>query len=101
MAKRQHEIIVDKLQTLYLNSGRYSNNRCILPNGQVYGKAIRKELRMMTDNERSRFRSAMWGIRQTTYRELGVIHSSYSTSPGAHGGPAFLPWHREFIKRLT
>ncbi|VDM81684.1 unnamed protein product [Strongylus vulgaris] len=56
---------------------------------------------MMTDNERSRFRSAMWGIRQTTYRELGVIHSSYSTSPGAHGGPAFLPWHREFIKRLT
>ncbi|VDO09429.1 unnamed protein product [Haemonchus placei] len=80
--------------------GRYSNNRCVLPDGQVYGKAYRKEFRMMTDDERNRFRNAMWGIRTTQYLTLSRLHSSYVTSPAAHSGPAFLPWHREFIKRF-
>lgn len=55
---------------------------------------------MMTDNERSRFRNAMWAIRTTQYIAMSRIHSSYVTSPAAHSGPAFLPWHREFIKRM-
>ncbi|KAK6009501.1 hypothetical protein OSTOST_25563, partial [Ostertagia ostertagi] len=81
-----------------MDGGRFSNNQCILPNGQVYGRAYRKEFRMMTDDERLRFRNAMWGIRSTQYLALSRLHSSYVTSPAAHSGPAFLPWHREFIK---
>ncbi|KAK6738371.1 hypothetical protein RB195_020468 [Necator americanus] len=80
--------------------GTYSSNRCNLPRNQYYGMALRKELRMLTDDERLRFRNAMWAIRSVQYQALSKIHSSYVTSPAAHSGPAFLPWHREFLKRL-
>ncbi|EPB79832.1 hypothetical protein ANCCEY_01043, partial [Ancylostoma ceylanicum] len=72
---------------------------CVLRNGQRLGRAIRKEYRVMTDAERRRYHTAMWTIKGNgDYDELSRIHSSFSTSPGAHSGPAFLPWHREFIK---
>ncbi|VDL63268.1 unnamed protein product [Nippostrongylus brasiliensis] len=42
----------------------------------------------------------MWTIKSNgDYDTLSQIHSQYITSPGAHSGPAFPGWHREFIKR--
>lgn len=35
------------------------------------------------------------------FDRLAAIHAKISDGQqGAHGGAAFLPWHREFIKRL-
>lgn len=43
----------------------------------------------------------MWTIKGNgDYDTLSRIHSQFSTSPGAHSGPAFAGWHREYIKRL-
>ncbi|ETN84627.1 shTK domain protein [Necator americanus] len=39
--------------------GTYSSNRCNLPRNQYYGMALRKELRMLTDDERLRLEMAL------------------------------------------
>ncbi|RCN40660.1 common central domain of tyrosinase [Ancylostoma caninum] len=55
----------------------------------------------MSDAERLRFHGAMWKIKQSgEYDKITRVHSRFELSPGAHSGPAFLPWHREFIKRV-
>ncbi|KIH58563.1 hypothetical protein ANCDUO_11228 [Ancylostoma duodenale] len=43
--------------TMHSLPGTYYNNQCRLPMNQVYGKVTRKELRMMTDDERARYSS--------------------------------------------
>ncbi|XGW14534.1 hypothetical protein V3C99_000664, partial [Haemonchus contortus] len=81
--------------------GGSGGSNCVLPNGQRLTRGLRKEYRVMTDAERQRYHTAMWTIKGNgDYDTLSRIHSSFQTSPGAHSGPAFLPWHREFIKRL-
>ncbi|CAJ0945780.1 unnamed protein product, partial [Mesorhabditis belari] len=81
--------------------GDFQNGVCNLLNGGVYRKATRKEWRMMSDNERNAYVKAFWAITSNgNYTELSTIHHNIQISPGAHSGPAFLPWHREFIKRL-
>ncbi|KHJ87780.1 common central domain of tyrosinase [Oesophagostomum dentatum] len=81
--------------------GGSGGSNCVLRNGQRLTQAYRKEYRVMTDQERNRYHTAMWTIKGNgDYDVLSRIHSSFATSPGAHSGPAFLPWHREFIKRL-
>ncbi|XGW14088.1 hypothetical protein V3C99_000411, partial [Haemonchus contortus] len=81
--------------------GGTGGSSCTLPNGRTLSKAIRKEFRVMTDDERQNYITAMWTIKGNgDYDEIGRIHSQFITSPGAHSGPAFLPWHREYIKRL-
>uniref|UniRef100_A0A1I7X0N7 ShTK domain protein n=1 Tax=Heterorhabditis bacteriophora TaxID=37862 RepID=A0A1I7X0N7_HETBA len=43
----------------------------------------------------------MWTIKSNgDYDNIARIHTQFTTSPAAHSGPAFLPWHREFCKRM-
>jgi hypothetical protein len=40
-------------------------NSCILPNGKVLKKAYRKEIRMLTDDERKRYFDAVFKLKET------------------------------------
>ncbi|VDO23215.1 unnamed protein product [Haemonchus placei] len=65
------------------------------------GKALRKEYRQLSDEERGRVHSAFQAIKSSgEFDRLASIHAQFASSGGAHSGPAFLPWHREFIKRV-
>lgn len=79
-----------------------ANGMCYLPNGSRLTKAIRKEYRMLTDQERKRFHNALIQLKRSgEFDKLALIHGRSAVSGGAHSGPAFLPWHREFIKRYS
>uniref|UniRef100_A0AC35TI99 ShKT domain-containing protein n=1 Tax=Rhabditophanes sp. KR3021 TaxID=114890 RepID=A0AC35TI99_9BILA len=81
-------------------NGSPGSNACSLSNGQTLKKALRKELRMMSNEERQRYHFAVQKLKANG--EIGNfarLHSQFATSGSAHSGPAFLPWHREFLKR--
>ncbi|KIH69096.1 common central domain of tyrosinase [Ancylostoma duodenale] len=82
--------------------GDWVGSRCLLfNNGTVLGKALRREYRMLTEEERRRYHEAMNKIKENgEYDKLAKIHKDYFTSPAAHGGSGFLPWNREYMKRL-
>ncbi|KAL6726722.1 hypothetical protein Aduo_008663 [Ancylostoma duodenale] len=85
----------------YMGGRVTGNGGCILPNGQPYLMALRKEYRMMTDNERNRWNNAILQLKRSgEYDRLSVMHRQVGSSSGAHSGPGFLPWHREYMKRL-
>ncbi|WKX91862.1 hypothetical protein Q1695_010135 [Nippostrongylus brasiliensis] len=84
----------------YLRGNAGPGGACTLPNGQVLKKAIRKEIRMMTDDERQKYYTAVRTLKSNgEYDRISRIHSQSTVVGGAHSGPAFLPWHREFTKR--
>lgn len=67
-------------------------------------KAIRKEYRRLTDEERNRFHVAINRLKSDTVDNLSkydllVLYHTPQQAPGAHWGPAFLPWHRELLKQ--
>ncbi len=79
--------------------------------------AVRKNVLDMSADEKQRFVEAVTRLKhQTTtgtalsdYDAFPATHmavfGSLTTGPqagvdGAHGGPAFLPWHREFLRRF-
>ncbi|CAJ0581007.1 unnamed protein product, partial [Mesorhabditis spiculigera] len=75
--------------------------QCMLPQGGVLTMSMRKEYRTMSDNERIRFHNALLQLKRTgDYDRLSVMHRQVGSSSGAHSGPGFLPWHREFMKRF-
>ncbi|VDM08296.1 unnamed protein product [Wuchereria bancrofti] len=77
------------------------NLECFLSNGKKLSMAIRKEYRQLSEEERQRFHSALNRLKQSgDYDKIAQWHSNPKLSGGAHSGPAFLPWHREYIKRL-
>lgn len=55
---------------------------------------------MLTDEERQTFHHGMQQLKADgLYDVISRVHAETMASGGAHGGPAFLPWHREFLKR--
>ncbi|ULU11549.1 hypothetical protein L3Y34_015167 [Caenorhabditis briggsae] len=75
-------------------------NNCVVQ-GRPLGKVVRKEYRMLSEDERNRLHQAFRTLKQNgEYDRLARVHAQYSESGAAHSGPAFLPWHREFVKRM-
>lgn len=79
------------------------------------GLRIRRDQAKLSPGERKAFTDAVLALKQSPsqlyppsnnkYDDYVVIHSTrmlmISTGPmSAHQGPAFLPWHREFIRRF-
>ncbi|KAL3100929.1 hypothetical protein niasHS_001389 [Heterodera schachtii] len=86
--------------------GKPNSNECKLKPkpGQNYGeplrKAVRKEYRQLTDEERGKYHAALKAVKASKeYDRLAIIHKNVDGSGAAHSGPAFLPWHREYLKR--
>ncbi|KAL3091996.1 hypothetical protein niasHS_005946 [Heterodera schachtii] len=68
------------------------------------GRAVRMEYRMLSDDQRARFHGALQllkrGFGSFEYDRLTALHSNANLMPSAHGGPTFLLWHREYLKRM-
>lgn len=61
---------------------------------------IRKNANGLTVEERNRFLDALATLNMT-FGNYEVFHEIHSVSSSqAHGGPAFLPWHRVFTLRI-
>ncbi|KHN76792.1 Putative tyrosinase-like protein tyr-3 [Toxocara canis] len=81
--------------------GRRVGTDCRLRSGERLGLAIRKEYRQLTPRERNNLHMALNVLKKSgEYDRIAEWHSSPESSGGAHSGPAFLPWHREYIKRF-
>jgi tyrosinase len=63
--------------------------------------AYRKEYRVMNDDERWRWHRALTILKQSgEYDRISQEHLFVGQGSGAHSGPGFLPWHREYLKRF-
>ncbi|CAJ0566021.1 unnamed protein product, partial [Mesorhabditis spiculigera] len=63
-------------------------------------KAVRKEYHTLTDVERNRYHAALKTLKKKgVYDVFATFHAKASNAMNAHHGPAFLPWHRELLKR--
>ncbi|KAK6035920.1 hypothetical protein COOONC_26575 [Cooperia oncophora] len=81
-------------------AGRMQGGNCVLSNGAVLTMAYRKEYRMMTDDERNRWHRALYTLKMNgEYDRISRQHFDVGVGSGAHSGPGFLPWHREYLKR--
>ena len=68
---------------------------------------IRKNAASLTTTERKKFIDAIMHLKNTgVYDQFVAIHEGVTslagraTRDGAHSGPAFLPWHREYLLRF-
>lgn len=69
-----------------------------------WAKVTRKEYRTLTDDERKAFHAVLNALKTTeidgvSKYNLLVEYHAPATSPAAHFGCSFLPWHREFLKQ--
>lgn len=69
------------------------------------GKAVRKDLRMMTNEERSTFFRALNKLKQDKIDNLSkydilVVYHTPEYAPEAHFCSAFFPFHRELLKNI-
>uniref|UniRef100_A0A914PKX5 Tyrosinase copper-binding domain-containing protein n=1 Tax=Panagrolaimus davidi TaxID=227884 RepID=A0A914PKX5_9BILA len=75
------------------------NKICTLENGNLLTKAVRKEYRQLSDDERERYHSVLQKLKNLGIFD-GFNKQHKAAAAGSHLGPAFLPWHREFLKRF-
>ena len=71
---------------------------------QAVQKALRQEIRALSDADRESFHSAMNQLKSEmmdgiSKYDLFVNFHRATMAPGAHFGAAFLPWHREMLLR--
>uniref|UniRef100_A0A1I8A771 ShTK domain protein n=1 Tax=Steinernema glaseri TaxID=37863 RepID=A0A1I8A771_9BILA len=67
----------------------------------AWATARSTEYRMMTDDERNRWHAALNTLKRNgEYDRLSAEHQAVGSGSGAHSGPGFLPWHREYLKRV-
>ncbi|TKR94013.1 hypothetical protein L596_008364 [Steinernema carpocapsae] len=85
----------------FLRGHYYENRGCIASDGSTIGRAVRMEYRMLSDSQRQRFHEALNRLKSNGIFDRFVReHQDAEESGGAHSGPAFLPWHREYLKRF-
>uniref|UniRef100_A0A183BK44 Tyrosinase_Cu-bd domain-containing protein n=1 Tax=Globodera pallida TaxID=36090 RepID=A0A183BK44_GLOPA len=68
-------------------------------------KFVRKEYRLMSDGERAHLHEALNTLKtkridNITIWDLHILLHYPNSAPAAHWGPAFLPWHREFLRQF-
>lgn len=62
----------------------------------------RKKYRQLSKKERNQFHNILNQLKRSgDYDKIAQWHSNPELSGGAHSGSAFLPWHREYIKRFS
>lgn len=68
------------------------------------GDGIRRNVAKISQAERDRFRDAILQLDTTKFYPDGVSfwdkQDEIPQAAHVHGGPAFLPWHREFCNRF-
>lgn len=75
-------------------------NICILPNGEILKKAIRKEYRTLTDQERQKYHAALLKLMERgVFDEIAAIHVDGAQGGNVHGRPKFWSWHRKYLKK--
>uniref|UniRef100_A0A914MEB5 ShKT domain-containing protein n=1 Tax=Meloidogyne incognita TaxID=6306 RepID=A0A914MEB5_MELIC len=69
------------------------------PNGPLQ-RAVRTEYRLMTEDQRQRYHNALLQMKSNgLFDQIASVHTTAVQTGSAHGGPAFHPWHREYLKR--
>ena len=94
---------------VHKHSRRYKrqlNNNNIQNNNPKDPRVLRKEYRMLNDEERYRLHRAMNVLKNTFMDGLSMydvfVHQHQaSVAPAAHFGPAFLGYHRELLLRYV
>uniref|UniRef100_A0A914C4J4 Tyrosinase copper-binding domain-containing protein n=2 Tax=Acrobeloides nanus TaxID=290746 RepID=A0A914C4J4_9BILA len=67
----------------------------------ILRKAIRKEYRLLTDEERHRYHKALRTLMDNgIFDEISVIHVHVAQDDLVHGKPKFWMWHRGYLKRF-
>ncbi|VDP12493.1 unnamed protein product [Soboliphyme baturini] len=79
--------------------------RSRIPRQTSVGRAVRQEIRLMSDEARLRFFNAVNRMKADrrdgmSRYDLFVTYHTSSRAPAAHFGASFLPWHREYLRQF-
>ncbi|PAV85897.1 hypothetical protein WR25_09141 [Diploscapter pachys] len=83
----------------FFEDAQLQNGNCVLKNGETLKKAVRKEYRTLSADERRKLIEGFKSMKTSgEYQTFLRHHESAKIAPEAHAGPAFLLFHREYIK---
>ncbi|RUS89368.1 hypothetical protein EGW08_002888, partial [Elysia chlorotica] len=84
------------------NSGKRTRRMRLKRQARAFPRCVRKEYRMLSDDERRRFHNAINALKQDTtvepnkYDAIALLHTGMASFT-AHGGAGFPGWHRIYI----